>query len=88
MADRTDRCNAPQTPSLRLAIGAYALGALGQAETDQVTMHLAHCPSCHTVCASTGRGSKSLRAVLDSVYGCAVDCRAQLVPFQPSASDS
>jgi anti-sigma factor RsiW len=47
MTDHTDRCTAPKIPSLRLALGGYVLGALGSAETDQVTAHLADCPSCH-----------------------------------------
>jgi len=47
MTDHIDRCTAPQTPSLRLAVGAYVLGALDPAETDQVTAHLDQCPSCH-----------------------------------------
>jgi len=47
MTNRTDRCTEPQTPSLQLAVGAYVLGALDPADTDQVTAHLAHCPNCH-----------------------------------------
>ena len=46
MTDRAGRCTAPQTPALRQAVGAYVLGALDQAETDQVTVHLADCASC------------------------------------------
>jgi len=47
MTDHTGRCTEAQTPAPRQALGAYVLGALDQAETDQVTAHLAHCPGCH-----------------------------------------
>ena len=47
MTDHTGRCTEAQTPAPRQAVGAYVLGALDQAETEQVTAHLAHCPSCH-----------------------------------------
>jgi Putative zinc-finger len=47
MTDRVDGCTEPQSPSLHLAVGAYALGALGLAEADQISTHLARCPSCH-----------------------------------------
>ena len=47
MTDRVDGCTEPQSPSLHLSVGAYALGALDLAETDQITAHLARCPSCH-----------------------------------------
>lgn len=47
MTELVDGCTEPQSPSLHLAVGAYALGALGLAEADQVTTHLARCSSCH-----------------------------------------
>lgn len=46
MSDHADRCIEAQTPSLQLSIGAYVLGALEPAETDEVTMHLVACHSC------------------------------------------
>ena len=46
MSDHADRCTEAQTPSLQLSIGAYVLGALEPAETDEVTEHLVECQSC------------------------------------------
>lgn len=46
MSDHADRCTAPHNPSLRLAVGAYVLGALDPQESDEVAAHLAACPGC------------------------------------------
>ena len=45
------RLSAQEREALEETLGAYALGALPDAEAEAVTRHLADCPACQTVTA-------------------------------------